>query len=688
MAAINKRWYRSRRNQVFIIIFIVGLIIYISLNDDLPREPDLDVTRSTGMLGIFNYRKVIAEYTTNISEPARLDRESIIQFIENRLQEQLKLDKGTGCEIPRLDPFAKEVTQFDKDLPKVECQGQDWVKCYHSECRVVKDILDTTKDIVCTYRDILYKSDNKYVLGEPIDVYGPGVYELTNSDHVKVKCSGKHVNSILPSKWTGHCVGFRSTVKPQRPPEGREDSLNVLIFGFDSTARNGFIRRMPNSYKFLTEELSATVLNGYNIVGDGTPAALFPILTGKNELELPDVRKKSKNNLTLDSMPFIFYKLKEDGYRTAYFEDMPWIGTFQYRFNGFQKQPADHYLRSFYLEESASSKKGWKQRNSRYCVGDTPQYKLMMNITDQFLRLDGKRFCFTFIADITHDDFNMISTADDDFLNFLMKFYDDGRLKDTLLIVMGDHGPRYANVRDTLQGKLEERLPLMAIILPEELKMERPEAQVALEANADVLTNPHDIHATILDVMGLRKYWSNYKVTGADLNRGMTLLEPIPKNRSCSEAGIEPHWCACLAWNNVSSDDPLHQKTADALLAFINKLTDPVRSQCIPRTLSSISWVMRQRANSRMLSFVEARDADGYVGKFGAGLQPTKETYQIKIAVGPGKGVYEASLTYLVKQDTFDVDIRDISRTNAYGNEPDCISATHPHLNMFCYCRK
>lgn len=48
-------------------------------------------------------------------------------------------------------------------------------------------------------------------------------------------------------------------------------------------------------------------------MGDGTPAALFPILTGKTELELPDVRKSINKN-TLDGMPFIFYKLKERRY--------------------------------------------------------------------------------------------------------------------------------------------------------------------------------------------------------------------------------------------------------------------------------------------------------------------------------------------------------------------------------------
>ncbi|XP_013144735.1 PREDICTED: uncharacterized protein LOC106108179 [Papilio polytes] len=206
---------------------------------------------------------------------------------------------------------------------------------------------------------------------------------------------------------------------------------------------------------------------------------------------------------------------------------MPWIGTFQYRFKGFNKQPADHYLRSFYMEEYHESKRWWNVGTKKYCVGDTPQYKLMLNITDQFLKLDGKKFCFTFIADITHDDFNMISTADEDVLEFLQGFQRAGHLEDTFLMVMGDHGPRYAYVRDTFQGKLEERLPLMAIVLPESLKRERPEVEDVLRNNVNVLSTPHDIHATVLDALHMRQHWNTYKVPGADYTRGLTLLEPV-----------------------------------------------------------------------------------------------------------------------------------------------------------------
>ena len=86
---------------------------------------------------------------------------------------------------------------------------------------------------------------------------------------------------------------------------------------------------------------------------------------------------------------------------------------------------------------------------------------------------------------------------------------------------------RFAAVRDTLQGKLEERLPLMSILLPEKLKRMRPDAQAQLEANANLLTTPHDIHATILDVLDWSEHMNHFKVAGADFPRAMTLLEPV-----------------------------------------------------------------------------------------------------------------------------------------------------------------
>lgn len=63
-----------------------------------------------------------------------------------------------------------------------------------SECKVAKEILKTTKNINCKYRDILYENDAKYTIGPPTSVLNDGVYTLRKSDHVKVTCVGKHMD--------------------------------------------------------------------------------------------------------------------------------------------------------------------------------------------------------------------------------------------------------------------------------------------------------------------------------------------------------------------------------------------------------------------------------------------------------------------------------------------------------------
>ncbi|KAL0859751.1 hypothetical protein ABMA27_010110 [Loxostege sticticalis] len=636
-----KKLYPSRRYQVFFIIVIVSLFLNF-----YPRKQE--ITR---------------------------------EIIQNNLLEAMKFEKGMGCELPILDPFSREAMQFVKNQAPIVCKGKDWVKCYFSECKVVKEILDIYTHIVCTYQDIIYKTDKVYEFGSAVDVYDEKPYILKSSDHVKIHCRGlyyTHLHSRQPSSWIGLGVGFRNSVPPVTPSPENRDSINVLIFGFDSMSKNGFIRRMPKTHRYVTEVLKVTILQGYNIVGDATVAALFPLLTGNNELEMPEYRKY-KTNRTVDVKDFLFYKVKQHGYRTAYFEDTPKWGTFQNRFNGFNEQPTDHYLRSFFVVEESM------ETFQQYCSGDTPRHRLMMNITDQFLSFNTtKRFIFTFMADVSHDDFNMIKNADEATVEFLKTFKEKGRTKDTLLVFMGDHGSRYAEIRKTLQGRLEERLPLMAILLPDDLLATRPSAQEALEGNSRVLTTPYDIHATVLDAMDLIQYMPNYTVPGADTPRAMSLLKPIPKNRSCSEAGIQPHWCACVSWDSVSPKDPMYGRAAEALLDFINRLTEPVRSQCVLRTLTSISWVMKQQPNRKVMEFIETNN---YLGAFGSSVKPEQENYQVRMTVGPGNGVFEGTVTYITKSNYFLVKSTDISRTNRYGHNPDCIHLSHPHLNMFCYCK-
>ena len=71
----------------------------------------------------------------------------------------------------------------------------------------------------------------------------------------------------------------------------QREPINILIIGFDSTSRVGMYGNLPLATSYFEQKLGGVVMKGYNIVGEGTTAALMPILTGQREEELPDVRR-------------------------------------------------------------------------------------------------------------------------------------------------------------------------------------------------------------------------------------------------------------------------------------------------------------------------------------------------------------------------------------------------------------
>lgn len=57
------------------------------------------------------------------------------------------------------------------------------------------------------------------------------------------------------------------------------------------------------------------------------------------------------------------------------------------------------------------------------------------------------KFAFTFQNELSHDDYNLVSVADDDYLQLITALRDEGHLNNTILVIMSDHGHRYDSVR-------------------------------------------------------------------------------------------------------------------------------------------------------------------------------------------------------------------------------------------------
>ena len=350
---------------------------------------------------------------------------------------------------------------------------------------------------------------------------------------------------------------------------------------------------------------------------------------------------------------------------------------------GFKDQPVDHYMRPFYLfaEETLG-------QHQPYCFGDTPRHVNMMQWGRQFMEVykHRPRFSFLFHSELSHDQSNKLQIADDDLVEYLDRLREDGYLDNTLLILMSDHGFRYDFIRNTMQGKFEERLPYMGIYLPEVLRKRYPEAYANLRSNANKLTSPFDVHELLRDVLNFDEKWL-FEPTNED-DRGVSLLRDISLSRTCKQAGIEPHWCSCLRWVSLdANDDSLHSITW-SILHHLNELTRDHRDQCEELRFGKVIRAEIFAPESSLLQFKGSKDNDGRLPDFGHQELTTEVLYQVTLLTLPNNGLYEVTLKLDLVEDMYVVDEDQISRLNRYGDDPKCIMDKLPHLRPYCYCIK
>lgn len=65
-----------------------------------------------------------------------------------------------------------------------------------------------------------------------------------------------------------------------------------------------------------------------------------------------------------------------------------------------------------------------------------------------------------------------------DVVQFFERMFDKDLFKNTIILVMGDHGHRFDGIRSTYIGRIEERMPFLGILLPETLQKSHPHLQV------------------------------------------------------------------------------------------------------------------------------------------------------------------------------------------------------------------
>lgn len=233
-----------------------------------------------------------------------------------------------------------------------------------------------------------------------------------------------------------------------------------------------------------------------------------------------------------------------------------------------------------------------RKNSPKYCTGNHPNHMYLLNYTRDFIAAyrNVSKFAFMFGSELTHWDNNPGEYMDQDLVDFFEFLRNGGFLKDMFVIVFADHGARYSRVRKTIQGKVEERLPFMSIAVPDWFKHRHKQLYRNLVRNSDKLATPFDIHKTLVHILNIESHTPLQLSSKNSLPRAINLLDPVPAYRTCSLAHIQVHWCTCLTQIELDSSDIHVQKSINALLAFLNNVTQPVRHLCAQLKFQSLHY--------------------------------------------------------------------------------------------------
>lgn len=451
------------------------------------------------------------------------------------------------CILPHLDPYDSTVMKRVIKLEPIVCKGKpvvyidkDNILQYNTS--LIRELQTKPEKIKCGCQHIIrvHKDDN-VEFSRHFNCTPPYKHK---GDFLKIQCSvsGETVlDTILTKIYRRKKFGIIN-----------DDHFNVLLFGIDSVSRSTSIRQMPKTLEFLKNELGALDFEGHMTIEDGTFCNLMAILSGLFPFELPKV---SEQYPFVDIYPFIWKNFTNKHYVTMFAEDNPAIGTFNLGIlKGFPKPPVDHYMRPYWLawdtvypHRGQSVLSGLSRQianvgvlkvlteQSSMCAGHEPNYVAHINYVRQFFNTykHERKFALPFLAEIGHDNPNILNIADHEIVKFFNELRIEGHLDNTFLILFSDHGPRTGD-GDTLPVKrLEKSLPMFYLVPPKRFRDSYPELVKRLAINTKRLTTHFDLHVTLKDILNRNFKRPSIFYRGKAI-RGYSLFREVPSNRSCA----------------------------------------------------------------------------------------------------------------------------------------------------------
>lgn len=285
----------------------------------------------------------------------------------------------------------------------------------------------------------------------------------------------------------------------------------------------------------------------------------------------------------------------------------------------------------------------------------------------------------------------MLQAIDQDLKDFLNTSHSEGLFNRTVVFVLGDHGNRIDKFRQTDVGRIEDRMPMVSVVLPRWADKVYPNWRGVLKKNSKRLLSSYDLHGTLLEILSTLKEpggknvqkdfeLKKLKESGLDVrwaehfsakSPGLSLFRPVPTTRSCEDAGIPSWFCVCESDHEpLKVDDKRSVKAAKTVVDHFNRFILRGLSQCAKQELVTVQSAMLIR-NSHL---------------------PSQYRVQVMFVTEPGNGVFEANVEMSnVGGSERSTVVGELLRVNRYGSQADCLSPAlrfnSTILRGVCYCK-
>ena len=274
-------------------------------------------------------------------------------------------------------------------------------------------------------------------------------------------------------------------------------------------------------------------------------------------------------------------------------------------------------------------------------------------------------FSFNFLKYYTHDYLVAPGGFDAELTDLLWQFEKKNYLDKTLLIVMSDHGNRLSQYGFyTEPGRIERSMPFMSIRLPK--KLQNTQFHSNIKSNKNKLISMFDIYKTLAHFKYINEFGiepmlnescrHNFKQSQSEIRsmRGISLFEEISHHRTCLEALVPSSYCLCSFKEHINEVSFFNEtkytfkESAQLIVNFINEMTRPYRSQCIPFVLSQVKSVKKIKYS-----------VDNWL-------------YNVQLVLTPGQSVFESNLK-LNKQNKLQVYENKVNRLSKYRQQSEVI---------------